>query len=206
MNRRDHWETVYQQKSPLEVSWYQLEPKTSVDLIRATNEPVSAALIDIGGGASTLVDRLLALGYSNLSVLDIAANALQQAQQRLGAEANHVSWLNSDITEFIPPKKYRIWHDRAVFHFLTEASDRSAYRHALDDALEPGGQLIIAAFALDGPNQCSGLPIQRYDAGSLLAELGGQFKLVQARSETHRTPQGWEQQFGYYRLIKREAS
>lgn len=197
--RKTHWDKVYQDKSPLEVSWYQGKPALSLELIEHTGIAKTDAVIDIGGGASTLVDYLLEDGYSNLSVLDISAKALTHAQQRLGPRAQRVQWVISDITEFNPPVQYALWHDRAVFHFLTDPADRQRYVSALQNGLQHGGHLIMAAFAIGGPLKCSGLDIEQYDAEKLGRELGPAFELEEERAESHRTPDGREQKFGYFR-------
>lgn len=199
-NRREHWEQIYTRKSPQEVSWYQAEPRVSLDLIRSSGIARSAPLIDVGGGASTLVDHLLDIGYSRVAVLDISARALGLARDRLGPTADGVEWFETDITRFTPPHPFELWHDRAVFHFLTDPADRQLYLHALRRTLRPDGQLIIAAFAPGGPAQCSGLDVVHYDAPRLTAELGSEFRLEEQRSESHRTPAGKEQLFGFFRL------
>ena len=196
--RRQHWEKVYTEKDAREVSWYQLRPELSMEMIRQAGAGPEESLIDIGGGASTLVDCLLEQGYSDLSVLDIAEQALETARQRLGEVASKVRWIQSDITEFKPERRYRLWHDRAVFHFLTEAAVQEAYMGALRDGLQPGGHLVIAAFAMDGPDMCSGLPVRRYDASLMSETLGQAFKLRETREESHNTPAGKQQQFCFY--------
>ncbi len=201
--RKEHWETVYHDKSPLEVSWYQTEPRLSLDLIAQCAVDTDARIIDVGGGASTLVDHLLDLGYRSLSVLDISAAALEHARARLGAKADTVEWVEADITEFAPTQPFDVWHDRAVFHFLTEAQDRERYREVLERGVIPGGHVIMAAFAPDGPTQCSGLPICRYDAEGLLSELGTAFELLEERREVHVTPARKEQSFAFFRLRRR---
>jgi ubiquinone/menaquinone biosynthesis C-methylase UbiE len=203
---KDHWEQVYQNKSPLAVSWFQQKPVLSLELIQHTGIVKSSALIDIGGGASTLVDHLLEEGYRNISVLDISSNALSHAQQRLGPRANSVQWIVADITAFKASLKYQVWHDRAVFHFLTDAVDRSAYVAVLKQSLLPGGHVIIAAFAIGGPLKCSGLDIVQYDANKLCTELGTDFELVEETGELHTTPDGRQQKFGYFRLIYQPSS
>lgn len=200
--RKNHWETVYRDKSPLDVSWYQHAPTLSWELIRASGIAPDAPLIDVGGGASTLVDHLLDSGYSAVSVLDISAQALAHAQRRLGERAALVRWIESDITRFEPPQRYRLWHDRAVFHFLTAADDRARYRAVLERALEAGGQIIVGTFAPGGPERCSGLPIVQYDAARMQAELGDGFALLEMRAETHRTPAGKDQLFNFFRFAK----
>lgn len=198
--RKTHWEQVYRDKSPLQVSWYQAAPTLSGDLIRAARIAADAPLIDVGGGASTLVDWLLEQGYRDITVLDISAQAHAHAQQRLGERARNIQWIEADVTRFMPPHRYRLWHDRAVFHFLTEAADRARYRAALECALEPDGEAIIGTFAPGGPERCSGLPIVQYDAQRIQAELGAGFVLLETRAETHRTPAGKEQLFNFFRF------
>lgn len=199
-DRRQHWERVYRAKQPTETSWYQAEPALSLELIGNTGAGVGDGLIDVGGGASLLVDHLLARGYQDLTVLDLSAKSLEHARHRLGPDARRVAWVVADVTEFVPTRRFAVWHDRAAFHFLTDAADRRRYVQVLEAALEPGGQAIIAAFAPDGPERCSGLDIVRYDADTLAAVLGGRFRLLEERRESHRTPQGREQRFGFYRF------
>lgn len=198
--RRDHWRRVWGARSPDQVSWYQPEPRVSLELIAAAGVAKDAGIIDVGGGASVLVDRLLDLGYTNLAVLDIAGAAMQVSQGRLGARAAAVAWHEADVTNFEPPRRYALWHDRAVFHFLTEAGDRRRYVATLRKALTPGGAVVIAAFAPDGPPRCSGLDVMRHDERSLAAELGEDFELREVRRETHRTPSQAEQRFIYCRF------
>jgi ubiquinone/menaquinone biosynthesis C-methylase UbiE len=198
MRNKDHWEAVYA-KTPVDaVSWFQLHADQSVGLIQDTGLPKSAALIDIGGGASMLVDDLLAQGYTDLSVLDLSGAALASAQQRLGTEAQRVRWLVGDITEIeLPAQSYDLWHDRAVFHFLTTSEQRQAYVRAVLRAVKPGGHVIVATFAEDGPTQCSGLPVVRYSPDGLHAEFGVPFTLLRHEEEEHRTPGGGIQKFIY---------
>jgi trans-aconitate methyltransferase len=179
------------------VSWFQVHPDYSLELIEAAGLAASEPIIDVGGGASRLVDHLLEVGHMDLTVLDISEAALERAGARLGKAALKVHWLVADITAWKPERQYRLWHDRAVFHFLTDAADRAAYRRALDSALAPGGTAIIASFAPDGPERCSGLPVQRYSPESLAAELGSGYKLKQSRSEDHVTPLRRIQRFQY---------
>jgi SAM-dependent methyltransferase len=199
MDYKSHWEDIYQQQSPTEVSWYQAEPRLSLELIQRAAPGKDAAILDVGGGASRLVDCLLAAGYRDLSVLDVAKAALAHARQRLGARADEVTWLEADITHFTPPRRYDLWHDRATFHFLTEAAERARYVAALRQSLKPGGQLILATFAVGGPKTCSGLNIRQYDAPRLQSELGAGFKLLEERTEAHTTPAGKPQAFYYSR-------
>jgi len=198
MDRKQHWETVYSTKSDGEVSWFQPTPETSLRMIGS--RPLSSRIIDIGGGASRLVDALLDRGYSELSVLDISAAALSVAKYRLGSRAGSVNWIVADITQWRPLGTFDVWHDRAVFHFLTEASDRRAYIASLQSALTKNGAAIIATFAEDGPERCSGLPVQRYSPETLRAELGPSFRLVESTVESHSTPAGKEQRFQFSRF------
>ena len=201
-DRKAHWQNVYQDKSSLDVSWYQKEPSLSLELIHSTQVARDEAIIDVGGGASVLVDHLCNERYTNLAVLDISENALASAKKRLGDLAKSVEWIGSDITQFNASHQFSLWHDRAVFHFLTDQSDRKSYVKAIKRALRPGGHLIIAAFAIGGPEKCSGLDIVQYDADKLIAELGEDFELVEERDEMHITPANKEQKFMYFRFIK----
>lgn len=204
MDVRQHWDEVYRQKAEQDVSWFQAEPALSLDLIRRAGVAKQEPIVDVGAGASRFVDRLLAEGYSDLTVLDIAEAALQKSRARLGSAADRVNWIAADVTCWQPAKRYRLWHDRAVFHFLTEAADRAAYRETLGSALMPQGIAIIASFALDGPERCSGLPVQRYSPESLAAELGEDFRLLEQKSEAHTTPAGKLQLF-QYSVFRRKA-
>lgn len=201
-DRKAHWQNVYQEKSALDVSWYQKEPALSLKLIRSTQVASDESIIDVGGGASLLVDYLCREGFMNLAVLDISDNALASAKKRLGDSAKNVEWFEADITQFNAPHQFSLWHDRAVFHFLTDQSDRKSYVEALKCALKSGGHLIIAAFAIGGPEKCSGLEIVQYDSDKLIAELGEDFELVEERNEVHITPSNKEQKFMYFRFIR----
>lgn len=194
---RAHWERVYQMKPPAEVSWYQPVPARSLELIRATGAPLTAPILDVGGGASTLVDHLLDQGYSDITVLDIASNALDHARARLGDLAARVTWIDADITCFRPTREFSLWHDRAVFHFLTHADDRERYLTVLRGALRPKGHVVLATFGPEGPTRCSGLAVQRYSADDITALLGSDFELQMHHLENHRTPMGTVQQFLY---------
>jgi trans-aconitate methyltransferase len=198
--REKHWDKVYSARAENEVSWFQATPVTSFDLIARSGVARYARIIDIGGGASRLVDLLLEEDFSDVTVLDIATAALDRAKTRLGSRAAAVNWIVADVTLWQPAGRYRLWHDRAVFHFLIEAKDRAAYRQAMLAALEPGGFAIIATFAPDGPERCSGLPIMRYSGASLAGELGGEFRLLETVIEDHRTPTGATQRFQFSRL------
>lgn len=195
-----HWENVYATKGEAEVSWFQDSPEISLAMIRAASPDHDAAIIDIGGGASRLVDALLQGGYRDVAVLDLSANALDAAKKRIGAAAAAVDWIVADATTWRPAKIYDVWHDRAAFHFLTEPRDRAAYVERLRSAVAPGGHVIMATFAPDGPEKCSGLPVQRHDSASLAAELGPEFELVETRSETHHTPWNSTQAFQFSRF------
>ncbi len=198
MQSRQHWEQVYRTKGATSVSWFQQHARQSLELIGQTGVRRDAGIIDVGGGASTLVDDLLADGYSNVAVLDLSQAALAAAQERLGRRARGASWLVGDITEVdLPRHGYAVWHDRAVFHFLTTPEERNAYVRAVLRAVRPGGHVIIATFAEDGPEQCSGLPVMRYSADGLHAEFGAPFTLLRHEREEHHTPAGAAQQFLY---------
>lgn len=193
--QQEHWDGVYRTKAPDSVSWYQAEPRPSLEALAAFHVDPDAALIDIGGGASSLVDRLLAASWRDLTVLDIAAPALDLAQARLGSTAGRVSWIVADITRWQPPRAYAVWHDRAVLHFLTEPEQQAAYRATLEAGTAPGALVLIATFALDGPERCSGLTVKRHDAASLAALVGPAFSLLRDWRETHVTPAGGQQAF-----------
>jgi SAM-dependent methyltransferase len=198
MTIQSYWDNVYQTKSPDAVSWYRPHLERSLELIQGVVPDLSASIIDVGGGESTLVDDLLAKGYRDISVLDISRTAIEVAQKRLGELARRVTWLVEDITQAaIPANRYDLWHDRAVFHFLTEAGDRVAYVRRVARAMKPGGYVIVATFGPEGPQKCSGLDVVRYDADSLHDEFGTSFKLVDSKTEVHRTPFGTTQQFLY---------
>ena len=195
---KQHWETVYQTKAADAVSWYRPHLDTSLSLIERAMPDRAGAQIDIGGGESTLVDDLLARGYRELTVLDISAAAIAVARQRLGDAADRVTWLASDIMQAaLPARHFELWHDRALFHFLTHAEQRAAYVERLLHALKPGGHAIIATFGPQGPAKCSGLDTVRYDAASLQRELGPRFALIEHSTELHHTPFDTTQQFVY---------
>lgn len=202
-DRSSHWETVYSTKAENQVSWFQESPDISLALIRATGATKGAAIIDVGGGASRLADALLHEGYRSIAVLDLSGSALDAAKQRIGAAASKIDWIVADVTTWTPARAYEVWHDRAAFHFLTAARDRAAYIDRLRRAVVAGGHVIIATFALDGPDKCSGLPVQRYDAKSLTAELGSDFELVETQSDVHRTPWDSTQSFQFSRFRRR---
>jgi ubiquinone/menaquinone biosynthesis C-methylase UbiE len=198
MDRKQHWEQVYSTKATDAVSWFQEHADQSLRLIHQTGLGKGAAIIDVGGGASILVDELVAEGYTDLTVLDLSSAALAVAKQRVAKQNDAVHWMEGDITraEF-SVHRFDIWHDRAVFHFLTDLADRQAYVERVMRAVRPGGHVIIATFAEDGPEKCSGLPVMRYKPESLHAEFGEAFLLVQHENEEHHTPFGTVQQFVY---------
>ena len=198
MNAKTHWENIYASKAPESVSWYRAHLETSLALIERATDARSASIIDIGGGESTLVDDLLLRGYENLTVLDVSETAIEVTKKRLGARAEHVRWLVSDITEVqFQPLAYDLWHDRAVFHFLTTPERRVAYVRRVARAVKPGGHVIVSTFGPEGPQECSGLEVMRYDAESLHGEFGGHFRLIESSKELHQTPFGTTQQFLY---------
>jgi ubiquinone/menaquinone biosynthesis C-methylase UbiE len=198
MDFQKHWSEVYQNKAPDTVSWYQEKPELSLKLIEETGLSKNARLIDVGAGASNLVDHLLELGYSDLSLMDISAESLEISKKRLGEKSLRLKWLVGDVTKIeLPKTAYDIWHDRAVFHFLTEEAQQKAYLEKIMESLAPKGHLIIATFASDGPLQCSGLDVMRYDATSLEKFFGKDFSLLSSYSESHITPWTSEQKFIY---------
>lgn len=198
MDPKAHWETVYRTRRPSEVSWYRPHLDLSLELIERAAPDRDAHVVDVGGGEATLVDDLLARGYRNVAVLDVSPTALAVAGERLGPQASRVSWLLGDVTTFAFGRHvYDVWHDRAVFHFLTDAGDRAAYVRQVARAVKPGGRVIVGAFGPEGPPKCSGLDVVRYDADALHDEFGAGFRLVEHRTELHRTPAGSIQQFVY---------
>lgn len=203
MRPKEHWEQVYASRAANAVSWYQAHAERSLALIRATGAAMNASIIDVGGGASTLAEDLLAEGYTDLTVLDISATAIAAAKARLGERALGVRWIEADITTInLPRRCIDVWHDRAVFHFLTGSEDRMTYISTILHAVRPGGHVIIATFADDGPTQCSGLPVVRYSPEELHAEFGGAFSLRRSEREVHVTPTGAVQRFVYCHLRK----
>jgi len=204
MENKMHWEHIYQTKPATQVSWFQAHPLLSLQYIQNTGIGKTGHIIDVGGGASTLVDHLLDAGFQHITVLDISVTALQVSQQRLDARADSVTWLEAEITQVtLPNFVYDVWHDRAVFHFLTEPDDRRRYVDAVQKSVKPGGHVIVATFALDGPQQCSGLEVTRYDRESLHNEFGADFELLESSREEHHTPFGTEQKFIYCYCRKR---
>jgi len=202
MTSRDHWQRVYETRASTDLSWYAAHLQQSVRLIQEVALP-PARIIDVGAGASTLVDDLLCMGYRHLTVLDVSEAALAVARRRLGERATEVNWLAADVrTASLGENCFDLWHDRAVFHFLTSENDRRAYVSQIRRSLVSGGHVVIATFSLAGPNQCSGLDVMRYDAPSLLREFGPGFELYSQDETTHTTPAGKEQQFIFCRFRK----
>ena len=206
MDSKAHWETIYKTKQPHEVSWFQREAEISLKLIRQVAPLPTPAILDVGGGASTLVDGLLAAEYRRVTVLDLASAALDQARGRLGAAARRVTWREADIlTAELSPAVFDVWHDRAVFHFLTSSADRERYVAQALRAVKPGGHVLVATFADDGPTKCSGLPVVRYTPSALHDEFGSAFRLLDSVREEHVTPSGARQAFVYC-LCRLEAA
>ncbi len=202
-DRRQHWENVYRSKGVDEVSWFQPHAASSLRLIDATGAGRDARIIDVGGGASVLVDNLLDAGYRHLTVLDLSESALAASRARLGARAQSVRWIAADITRAeLPAAHYDVWHDRAVFHFLTDPSDRARYVEQVLKSVKPGGHVIVAAFGPEGPLQCSGLDVVRYSPDALHAEFGPPFRLLRHETERHPTPAGKEQEFVYCYCVR----
>jgi 2-polyprenyl-3-methyl-5-hydroxy-6-metoxy-1,4-benzoquinol methylase len=199
MDTQQHWETVYSSKSPDQVSWFRPHLETSISMIeRAAQGNQSASIIDVGAGASTLVDDLIDRGYRNITVLDISQAALDVTRHRLGKSGDCVQWLRADVTQSsLPERSFDVWHDRAVFHFLTTPEARLAYVRNVAAAVKPGGHVIVSTFGPEGPTKCSGLDVARYDADSLHREFGSRFSLVESFQELHETPFRTTQQFLY---------
>ena len=198
MDPSRHWDGIYRTRAPGEVSWYQPEARVSLDLIRRVAPDLDTPVLDAGGGASVLVDCLLDAGYRDLTVLDLAPSALARARQRLGARAGQVTWMVADVLRArLTPSAYGVWHDRAVFHFLLDPTDRARYVGQVRGALRPGGYVIVASFAPEGPSRCSGLEVAHYSPSAMHAEFGRGFTLLDSEREDHRTPSGVIQAFVY---------
>lgn len=195
-DRRDHWQGVYTSKAETDVSWYEDVPELSMELLRDAGLQPGMSVIDIGSGASHLVDALVSYGAAHVGILDLSAAALETAKSRLGSAAPVEAFV-SDITSWMPDRQYDLWHDRAAFHFLTATTDQQAYVRVLTQALKDGGKAVIGTFALNGPETCSGLPVMRYDAASLQVVLGAQFKLIATRQHEHTTPWNTVQHFQF---------
>lgn len=198
MDAKTHWEEIYTTKAPDQVSWYRPHLEISLDLIKRRVSDRSASIIDVGGGESTLVDDLLAQGFQNITVLDVSQAAIDVNKTRLAERARGVHWIVADITAVeLSAKMYDVWHDRAVFHFLTGQEQRAAYVHQVVRSVKPGGHVIVSTFGPEGPTKCSGLDVVRYDADSLHDEFGARFRLIESSKEIHQTPFGTAQQFLY---------
>lgn len=198
MSLQSHWEHIYGTKAPDQVSWYRPHLETSLALLERATGDRSAHIIDVGGGEATLVDDLIRGGYNRLTVLDISTTAIDFTKARLGEVADAVEWIVGDVTQVeLPADAYDVWHDRAVFHFLTDTAQRAAYVEKVARSVRPGGHVIIGTFGPEGPAKCSGLDVQRYDAGSLHHEFGSRFRLIESLNELHQTPFGTTQQFLY---------
>jgi len=197
----EHWDKLYSQRAPSTLTWYQASPSVSLALLDALGVRSDQAVIDVGGGTSNLVDALIGRGFGDVSVLDVSQAALDQARQRLGSNAARVSWLREDVLTWRPRRRYGVWHDRAVFHFLVEERQRDAYVATLHAALDPHASVVIGTFASDGPDQCSGLPVARYDPTSLAAVFGKEFQVVEHRREEHHTPGGAVQPFSWVAMV-----
>ena len=200
MKRQQHWERVWSRDNPREVGWYQESPGVSLSLVEKTGIDLDARILDVGGGASTLVDRLLDQGFENIEVLDLTESALDHSKSRLGTRSERVTWTTEDVTAFRAAQPVNLWHDRAVLHFLTENRDRELYVQSLINSIAPKGHAIIATFALDGPKKCSGFEVVRYGPREISALLGESFQLLEIVHETHMTPGNTKQRFTYFRL------
>lgn len=201
-NHKNHWERVYKTQSPTEVGWYQAYPERSLKLINDTCAGTDCRIIDVGGGTSELSKYLIDHGYQKLTVLDISGTSINKTKAQLGEKSNNIKWIEADVTRHCFKEQYDIWHDRAVFHFLTEAEERIKYINVLNQALRFNGHLIMATFSLEGPHKCSGLSVARYNPETLQNELGGNFNLVESSIEEHKTPSGATQNFVYCRFIR----
>ena len=204
--RKKHWEHVYQTRSPNDVSWYQTHPESSLKLIEKSLSNKSMSCIDVGGGASVLVDCLIAADFTNISVLDISEQALQHTKERLKEKAEQVQWYISDILTFNSPHRFDLWHDRAVFHFLTDADERKQYVKVLKESIIPNAHIIISTFGIDGPEKCSDLPIKQHDTTTIMEELGDEFTLLETFDEYHLTPKDAQQKFSYFHCIFNRGS
>ncbi len=200
--RQAHWERVYATRAEDEVSWFQPRPATSIELVRRTGTSTNASIVDAGGGASRLVDALLDTGFRRITVLDVSETALARARQRLGDRASGVDWVAADVTSWTPRGAFDVWHDRALFHFLTDARDRRAYVRALGSAVQKSGHAIVGTFAPDGPEMCSGLPVVRYAPASLANEMGPGWELAETIFEDHATPAGKIQRYQFSRFVR----
>ena len=201
-NQKTHWQRIYQHKTNTDVSWYQAKPKVSLSFFEKFNIPKNAKIIDIGGGDSLLVDNLLALGYTDITVLDISEISLQKAQQRLGSLANNVKWIVADVANFYPSQQYDFWHDRATFHFLTQNIDVQKYVRTISQHIEPLGVLVVGTFSDKGPKKCSGIEVKQYSKKSLVTTIGQYFKKETCLTHRHKTPFDTVQSFVFCSFTK----
>ncbi|CAM4049358.1 class I SAM-dependent methyltransferase [Gillisia hiemivivida] len=201
-SKKKHWETIYDTKKLNEVSWYQAVPETSLNFINSAEVSKDAQIIDIGGGDSFLADNLISIGYTNLSVLDISGNAIERAKKRLRENADEVTWIVSDITDFKPSISYDIWHDRAAFHFLTSSEDIRKYLDTMESAITPNGYLILGTFSENGPTKCSGIEIKQYSIEELKTAIPDTFKFIEGKNIDHPTPSGSMQNFTFCKFQK----
>jgi SAM-dependent methyltransferase len=197
---RAHWQRVYVERDSEEVSWYELVPETSLQLIQEAALPLDAAILDVGGGASKLAGHLVAAGYTDVTVADISRAALERARVHSGAAGNQITWIEADVRYHHFTHRFDLWHDRAMFHFMVDRADQNRYLTALARTLRPDGHLIIATFGPNGPTRCSGLPVARYGSDELSSILGEGFELISSRHKEHRTPGGHSQEFVYAHL------
>ncbi len=202
-SKKKHWENIYDTKKLNEVSWYQPVPETSLNFINSAEVSKDAQIIDIGGGDSFLVDNLISLGYTNLSVLDISLNAIERAKKRLDKNAAEVTWIVSDVTDFKPSKPYDICHDRAAFHFLTSPEDIQKYLNTMESAIKPKGYLILGTFSENGPTKCSGIEIKQYSIKELKAAIPDTFRFIEGKNIDHPTPSGSLQNFTFCKFQKK---
>lgn len=205
MNTKEHWEKVYETKGPQDVSWFQEYPKTAMEFVGLFNLPANAKIIDIGGGDSRLVDALLDKGYSNITVLDISAKAIEKAKVRLGEKAKNVNWIVSDILDFVPDGKFDFWHDRAAFHFLTTEEKVNKYVRITDNSIAENGYLILGTFSESGPKKCSGLEIKQYSENTLSNKFEDRFNRIKCIHENHVTPFNTVQNFLFCSFQKKQA-
>lgn len=192
---KKHWETVYQTKDTTKVGWFQPKPQISLNMISKTGISVESSILDVGGGDSLLVDRLLDMGFKDITILDISSSALEKAKERLGPSGSNIHWIVSDMLQFKPDRKFTLWHDRAVFHFLTDQNEREAYRGLVESSITPGGYLVIMTFSKSGPKSCSGLPVQQYDIQDLENFFHKEFELIEGKNYDHLTPSGSVQNY-----------
>jgi ubiquinone/menaquinone biosynthesis C-methylase UbiE len=204
MERKAHWEEVYRTTAAEELGWHQAQPTMSLRLIESTGVQKTGNLIDVGGGDSTLVDHLLEQGFQHITVLDISSTALERAKARLGDRAHLVTWIEGDVTDFRPSITYDVWHDRAVFHFLTDEEDRTRYLESMNRGISAQGHVIIGTFAYEAPPTCSGLPVVRYSPEFLTLAIGNNFEFIESFEELHHTPEGTKQPFIYCRFTRRK--